>query len=76
MDELEANHSFIVKEFKNSILKYEINHNQIKKPVLNHIKEYGAYNEIQKKLMKELRIVKMKTKVKMKIIVILIVNVN
>ena len=50
MDELEANHSFIVEEFKNVILKYGINYNQIKKPVVNHIKECSAYNEIQKKI--------------------------
>ena len=50
MDELEANHSFIVEEFKNVILKYGINYNQIKKPVVNHIKECRAYNEIQKKI--------------------------
>ena len=43
-------HSSIVEEFKNFILKYEIHHNQIKKPVLNHIKECSAYNEIQKKI--------------------------
>ena len=49
-DELEANHSFFVEEFKNFILKYGINHNQIKKPVLKHIKERSAYNEIQKKI--------------------------
>ena len=50
MDELEANHSFIVEEFKNVILKYGINYNHIKKPVVNHIKECSAYNEIQKKI--------------------------